>query len=421
MEANPAVISADHLLFLVGVILACGAFIGFIAQKIRVPDIVLFLLAGIVLGPSVTGVIHVSAASELNQIILIFGASYILFDGGASLQLHVLKKVWITLLLLATIGVLISALLVAPVAQYILGLPFLVALLLGSTIAPTDPATLMPVFKQVNIRPKVAQTVVSESALNDATGSIITVTILAILLGTGGFSTSHALLQLGEQAGIGILVGCALGFGAIFMIAHERYSFLREYMPIVSLVAVIGAYLGAADLHASGFMAAFIAGIIIGNRAIFGFEITKAEHERLEDFVGTTALIMRMFIFILLGSQVNFSLLAAHWAGALAVVLFLMFVARPIVVLVCAGLDRRAKWTFKELLFMFWVRETGVIPSALAGILLGEHAPHADLIASVVFVAVLVTILAQATTTKWVGGKLGLLEDNLQGATDSRP
>jgi cell volume regulation protein A len=214
-----------------------------------------------------------------------------------------------------------------------------------------------------------------------------------------------------KQAGIGILLGGILGYIVLFVIAHERFSFLREYMPLVSLMAVIGAYLGAENLRASGFMAAFVAGVVLGNRGLFGYRIEPQEQQSFEDFIATTSLIVRMFIFILLGSQVNFTLLAQHWLGAIIVVLVFMFIARPITVFLCSLPDRRARWDVKELLFMCWVRETGVIPSALAGILIGTHAPHAHLIASVVFVAVLVTILAQATTTKWWGGKLGLLED----------
>jgi cell volume regulation protein A len=89
-----------------------------------------------------------------------------------------------------------------------------------------------------------------------------------------------------------------------------------------------------------------------------------------------------------------------------------MLVARPVAVFVCALPDRRAKWTFKELLFMCWTRETGVIPGALAGLLVGMGAPEAKLIASVTFLAVLMTILIQATTTRWLAEKLGLLVED---------
>jgi len=89
----------------------------------------------------------------------------------------------------------------------------------------------------------------------------------------------------------------------------------------------------------------------------------------------------------------------------------LMLVARPLAVFLCAWPDRRARWNLNELLFMCWTRETGVIPAALAGLLLGMKAPGAEIIASVTFVAILMTILIQAPTTEWLGRKLGLLDD----------
>jgi cell volume regulation protein A len=97
-----------------------------------------------------------------------------------------------------------------------------------------------------------------------------------------------------------------------------------------------------------------------------------------------------------------------------AVVSILMLVARPVTVFLCAWPDRRARWSFRELLFMCWTRETGVIPAALAGLLLGVKAPGAQMIASVTFIAILMTILIQAPTTQWLGHKLGLLETDEQ-------
>jgi cell volume regulation protein A len=137
----------------------------------------------------------------------------------------------------------------------------------------------------------------------------------------------------------------------------------------------------------------------------------EGEAQKLDEFILTTAFIMRLFIFILLGSQVDFKLMNQYLAGGIVVVTIFMLVARPITVFLCALPDRRAKWSFNEMLFMCWTRETGVIPAALAGLLLGMKAPGAQMIASVTFIAILMTILIQATTTKWLGRKLGLLEE----------
>jgi cell volume regulation protein A len=409
METSATLDLAKHILLLIGIILSVGTFSGLAARVLRVPDVVLFLLLGMVLGPQATGLVDIKADSTINQLILIFGSSYILFDGGASIKLKVLKEVWLSVVTLATLGVVISAAVTGLAAHYILGVPAIVALLLGAVIASTDPATLVPVFKQIRIKDRVAQTVMSESAFNDAMGAILTFTVLGIAMGAGTFSAGDAVWDLLKQSGLGIVVGGVLGYLAAVLIAHEKFGFLAEYAPVVTLMAVIGAYMGADGLHSSGYMAVFVFGIMLGNQQSLGFQIAERDEAQLEDFVMTTSLIMRMFIFILLGSQVNFSLMNQYLIGGVAVVTVFMLVGRPLTVFLCALPDRRAKWSLKEMLFMCWTRETGVIPGALAGLLLGMKAPGAEMIASVTFIAILMTILIQATTTKWLAKKLDLL------------
>ena len=410
MEHSPAILHAKELLFLMGIILGVGTLTGFVARLLKVPDVVMFLVAGMVLGAAGLGVINVPVDSTLNQLLLIFGSCYILFDGGASIRLNVLKGVWPTLLSLSTLGVLISAVITAIAAQYFLHLPFIFAMLLGAVIASTDPATLVPVFRQVKVRAKVAQTIMSESAFNDAMGAILTFAVLAVAVSGGGFSISDNVISLLQQSVLGIIGGAILGYLAALLIAHEKYSFLAEYAPVVALMSVAAAYLSVDNLHASGFMAVFVFGMVLGNKDLFGFKMSDDEESKLEDFILTTSLIMRVFIFVLLGSQVNFALLHQYFWGALGVVVAFMFIGRPVVVFICSLPNRRAKWTFKELLFMCWTRETGVIPGALAGMLLGMKVPYSEVIASVTFMAILITILLQATTTEWLARKLDLLE-----------
>ena len=188
LETSASIEIAKHTLLSCGLILAVGTVAGLLAQKIRIPDVAVFLIVGIAIGPQALGLVHIKADSALNQIILLFGASYILFDGGASLRFSVLKQVWITIVVIATIGVIITAVITGIAAHYILGVPLIVALLLGATLASTDPATLVPIFRQVRIRDRVAQTVMSESAFNDAMGAIVTFGVLAVATGSGEFS-----------------------------------------------------------------------------------------------------------------------------------------------------------------------------------------------------------------------------------------
>src|SRR5512140_868592 len=204
MESSAALELAKHTLLVFGIILAVGTFSGLLARLARIPDVAVFLLVGMLIGPSALGLVDIKADSTVNQLILIFGSSYILFDGGASIKLKVLKEVWITLLVIATIGVLITAAITGAAAYYFLGVPVIVALLLGATLASTDPATLAPVFKQIKIKERVAQTVMSESAFNDAMGAIVTFAVLGVAMGAGEFSAGGALIDLLKQASFGI-------------------------------------------------------------------------------------------------------------------------------------------------------------------------------------------------------------------------
>ena len=410
MEQSAAIEVAKHTLMSAGLILAAGTVTGLVAHRIKIPDVALFLVVGMLIGPAALGLIDIKADSALYQILLLFGASYILFDGGASLRFHVMKQVWITIVVIATVGVVITAAITTAAAHLVLGVPWIVAALLGATLASTDPATLVPIFRQVHVRDRVAQMVMSEFAFNDATGAIITFGVLTVAMGTGEFSLTWSLLDLLKQAAIGIVAGVGLGYLAALLIAHERWGFFLEYAPVVTIMAVIGAYFAADGLQASGFMAVFVFGIMLGNKDSLGFKMGRGETQKLDQYVETTAFIMRLFIFILLGGQVDFGLMNRYLLGGIIVVAIFMVVARPVTVFVCALPDRRARWSFNEMLFMCWTRETGVIPAALAGILLGVKAPGAQMIASVTFIAILMTILIQAPTTRWLAGRLGLLE-----------
>jgi cell volume regulation protein A len=403
------ILAAQHFLLICVLVLGVGAALQYVAQRTGIPDIALFLLAGIGLGPAGADLIDISVGSTANQLVLLFGASYILFDGGAAMRLAVLKRVWITVVVLATIGVIITALITGAAAYLLFALPVPVALLLGSVIASTDPATLIPVFRQVKVREHVKQTVIAESACNDAVGAILTFALLAVAVGRD-VSLTEVAKDFVWQAGLGIVVGGVAGYLACVAIAHDRLGFLREHLTLVTLIVVIGSLLAADNYEASGFMAVFVAGLVLGNKDGLGFALSHAEERRMEDFINSTGLIMRMFIFILLGAQVDLQLMETHALPAVGVVAVLMLVARPLVVLVCAAPDRRAHWNLRELLFICWTRETGVIPAALAGMLVGVGTPGADIITTVTFTAVLMTIMLQATSTRWLARRLGLLE-----------
>jgi len=396
----------EHVFILLIFIFAVGMLFGKAAHFLKLPDVAMFLIAGMLIGQGLHWIDEPST-SFTNQFILVIGSTLILFDGGRNIRLAGLRQVWLTVSLLSVPGVIVTCGAVAATAHLLLDLPWLYALLLGAIISSTDPATLIPVFKQVRIRAKVRETVESESAFNDATGSILTFSLIAIILGTQEVSLAQGAGAFVKTALGGLVVGGVFGYVMTWLTGHPRLGFLRDYATIAMVVASLGAYMLGEKLGVSGFMATFTAGLIWGNAETFKLEMNDKRHE-MEHFSENLTVIMRMLIFILLGSQVNFTVILGHFWASLGVIVVFMFIARPLTVLLCALPDRKAGWQWNEILFMFWVRETGVIPAALCGMVAGAGLPHSELIAGVTFMAVLITILFQAGTTAGVARKLGL-------------
>jgi cell volume regulation protein A len=403
---NSTSIMIDHVIYLLVLIFVLGMLFGKLAGWLRLPDVAFFIVAGMIAGQGFL-LISESSSSFTNQFILVVGSTLILFDGGRNIRLSGLRKVWITVTLLSVPGVVVTCGTVAFTAHLLLGLPWLYALLLGAIISSTDPATLIPVFKQVKIRTKVRETVESESAFNDATGSILTFSMIAILLGTQEVSLSSGVMDFIKTALGGIVIGGLFSFGMTYLTAHTKLGLLRDYATIAMIVTALGAYLLGEALHVSGFMATFTAGLIWGNAKTFKLDMQDKLHE-MSHFSENLTVIMRMLIFILLGSQVNFPVILANLWPSLGVIFVFMFIARPVTVLICTLPDRKAKWKWNEIVFMFWVRETGVIPAALSGMVAGLGLKHHEIISSVTFLAVLLTILFQASTTAFVARKLGV-------------
>jgi len=378
-----------------------------LAERIRIPDVALFLILGMLVGPAGLNWIVQPGNSVAYQFIILIGSTLILFEGGRAIQFSVLKRVWITVTLLSVPGVLITAAIVTAAAVAVLKLQILYAALLAAVIASTDPATLIPVFRQVAVEPRVRQTVESESAFNDATGSILTFTILGLILGETRFSAIDTIWSFVREAGGGLIVGILVGWLGLLFTSEHRIGLFRRYGTVVSLLVAIGSYLTAGWIHASGFMATFAAGVVFGNPDLFRLRIPKDTVSEIVLFGDTVTLLLRKLIFILLGTQVNFAVLSQYWWQGMLVVLVLMFVARPLTVLACALPDRLARWRWREVFFFFWVRETGVIPAALSGMIVGAGVAHADVIAAVTFIAILFTIVLQASTTgvvaRWLG------------------
>lgn len=410
MESTVEAIATKNLLLIFAAIAIIGIILGRISEVIKIPDVILYLIAGIIIGPSILNIVNMGSFPIENNLILTFGSAFILYEGGREINLKVLNKVKISVGMLATIGVIISTVVVGLFAGRIFSLDIITALLLGAVIASTDPAALIPVFKQVSIKDKIKQTVVSESAFNDAVGAIVVSTLL-LILSSGNFNPIESIKELLISTVVGISVGILIGYIFSLLISDKKWGIFHSYASIMSILKVALAYELSTVLHGSGYMAVFIAGLIAGNKKIFGLWTPEEDFQSEHYFIDSISSLFRMSIFITLGTQVNLVALSKYWVPSLVVALILMFVARPLVVLICCAFDKSANWNFKEKLFMMWVRETGVIPAALSGIIVSMKLPGHEIISSTVFMTILITLVVQASTTKIVAKKLGMLEE----------
>lgn len=396
-----------NLLELFTLIIIAGVIFTKLSKLLKVPDVVLFILAGILMGPHILNLVNIDRYPVGNDLILTFGAAYILYDGGREIELKVLNKVKWSLILVVTLGVFVSAYITGVFAAAIFKIDFIYAFLIGAVIASTDPSVLVPLFKKMNISNKLKQFIISESAFNDAAGAIATFATLGIITG-GSFSIQSSAVTLLVNSFGGIAVGAIIGFVASLLVTHKRFGCFCEFPAEVGIATVAGAYIIATRLGVSGYMAVFVVGIICGNKHVFDLKVRDEYLITQTRFKEVLTLLLRMMIFVLLGTHIDFASVAHYWKESLLVVAVLIFLARPVSVLVSVIWDRQAKWSWKEIVYLMWIRETGVIPAALAGMIVSMNVPHGNIISSVTFLTILITLSVQASTAQWLANRLKL-------------
>lgn len=379
------------------------------AELLRIPELLLLLAAGAIVGPSVLDWVDVPLASTGAQVLFTLGVSFILFHGGFELSLRILSRTAVGLGMLVVPGVVVSTAIVGGAAALAFDVDPLIGMLIGAALAPTDPAILIPLFERIRVRPKLAQTIVAESALNDVTGAVLVLGVadaIATDQGSVGHLASEFVLDLGLSTGIGLLFGGALAL----TLSSRRTGIFRESAALTVVLVVAAGFVSIDFAGGSGYLGAFLAGLLVGNIDELRHRL-ETEHEReIRELAGLVADVVVLLVFVLVGMNLPFELLGDEWLPALGVVAVLMLVARPLVVALCLVPDRRGAWTRPELTFMAWARETGVIPAALAGLLVGEGIEGADLVTVCVAMALVVTVGLQATTKPWLARRLDLAE-----------
>ena len=393
----------------IGLILGVGLLAAPIAALLRLPVMLVLVGVGALIGPSALGLVESPLGGLGAQLVFTLGVSLILFHGGLEISLRVISRTAFGLGMLVLPGVLVTALIVAAVAASVFSVPFTVALLLGAVLAATDPAILIPLFDRLRLRPKVSQTVIAESAFNDPTATILALTVASAVVG-GGVTMSDTVLDFVRSLALGAVFGLGGGILLALMLSSHAVGIWRESPAAVVLALVALEYFTADELGGSSYLAAFVMGLVVGNSDVFGIG-RNAEHTALLDsFMAQVAEIAVLAVFVTLGINLPFDALQEYFWGGLVVMLVFVFVARPVTVLVCLLPDRRSRWTWQELAFLCWCRETGVVPAAIASLLLAREVEGAEIAVALVAMAIVVTLLLQATTAGMLARRLGLLE-----------
>src|SRR6201995_5304822 len=334
--------SVSIAILLGAALVMAGILSSLLALRFGAPLLLVFLLIGILAGEAGPG--HI-AFDDFHTTYLVgsVALALILFDGGLRTRFPTIRAVLAPSMTLATAGVLLTALITAPVARYALDLNWTEALLVGAVVASTDAAAvfLLVHAQGLRLRPRVGATLEVESGTNDPFAVFLTL-MLVELISLGGSSFTHVAVELGREAVLGAVAGIVGGRLVVFSL--NRVALPQGlHAPFVLTAALV--IFGAAQIaHASGFLAVYLAGIIIGNRP------TRA-HNSVVTFLDAATWLAQIVVFVLLGLLVSPSRLGASVLPGVGVAFVLMLVARPIAVFVCLAPFR---FNWREKIFIAW-------------------------------------------------------------------
>ena len=348
-------VGVGTLLFIVGVLALLGIASSKFSNRLGMPVLVLFLVVGMLAGSEGIGGLafdNYALANILTSIAL----ALILFDGGLRTEMASIKAVWKPALVLATLGVLITAVITGTAAAWLLGVPLLTGILLGGIVGSTDAAAVFAALRtsSVKLPDQLASTLEVESASNDPMAIFLTIGVIQIITGEASSAASLIPFFL-MQFSIGALGGITVGLLGVWVINRINLETAGLYPVLATAVGILS--FGITDvLGGSGFLAIYITGVVVGNgnivfkRGIFIFN-------------DAMAWLSQILLFVILGLLVFPSQLLSVAVDGLLISVVLIFVARPLAVLISVF---PFGFKAKELLYLSWVGLKGAVPITLA-------------------------------------------------------
>jgi len=382
-----ASLDAVSLTILLGsVMVLIGIMSSLVALRFGAPLLLVFLIIGMLAGEAGPGGIKFDDLRSTYTVGSI-ALALILFDGGLRTRFSTFRTVLAPAAGLATVGVLLTAAITAPVAKATLGISWLEAFLVGAMVGSTDVAAVFFLIhaRGLRLRPRVGATLEVESGTNDPFAVFLTVVLIEILK-FGDQPWSSIALTLAQQGIEGAVIGI-LGGRAMALVLNRLDLPQGLHAPFVATAALVVFGIAAAG-HGSGFLAAYLAGLVVGNRR------TRA-HNTVIVFLDAVTWLAQIVMFVLLGLLVWPGRLPATAGPALLIAGTLMLVARPAAVMICLAPFR---FSWRERLFISWVGLRGAVGIFLASIPLLVGMKDAQLYFDVAFVVVLASLLIQGWT-----------------------
>ncbi len=400
--------SIDNIVLIGSFLLFLSIFAGKTGYRFGVPTLVLFLGVGMLFGSDGIGLEFSNSATA--QFIGVVALNIILFSGGMDTQFSDTKPILWQGLVLATLGVFLTAMISGVFIYWLtenffsaIAFSLSEALLLGAIMSSTDSASVFAILgaKGLNLKHRLRPLLEFESGSNDPMAYLLTITIIQIIQ-TGTGSPLQVVTNFFFQLILGALAGYFFGRLAVKIINHTHLNHEALY-PVLLLAMVFIIFSVTNEFNGNGYLAAYISGLVVGNSKFIHKKTTKS-------FFDGMAWLFQIIMFLTLGLLVNPSELMPVAGIGLVISLFLIFIARPIAVWLCLipfkSLPTKAKH------YVSWVGLRGAVPIIFATYPLTMGISHAQMIFNIVFFVTLVSLLVQGTTVSLVAYKLGLAKSN---------
>ncbi len=397
--------TTENIFLLGSLLVLISILISKTGYRFGIPTLLLFLFTGMAFGSEGLG-LHFDSPKDA-QFIGMIALSIILFSGGMDTKYKEIKPIIGPGIVLSTLGVVLTTVLTG---AFIFGLSqwggidvklsLMVSMLLAATMSSTDSASVFNLLRsqRMGLKHRLRPILELESGSNDPMAYMLTLVLMDVVLSGTHFSIQGLAVNLLEQFLLGGAIGYCAGRITVWLINHINLPNTALY-PVLLLYMVFITFTLTDVVHGNGYLAVYIAGLVVGNSRL-------SYRREMATFLDGLTWLLQIVLFLTLGLLVNPSEMAGVSLMALAIGLFIMFVSRPISVIICLLPYPKIPWRAKT--FLSWVGLRGAVPIIFATCPLINNIEGADIIFNIVFFITLISLLVQGTTISFIARKLNL-------------